>query len=455
MKSTLLLLLLSLAGSFVCAQERIDSLYYDRNGIATGNRLFADYLRIARYPADTLARREFRDFYPTGELRREGYFRTIDSLDDARSRFDGENTTYYRNGHVHERLHYANGLLDGEYLLYDEEGGLREERFYVAGAETGLRRTHLDDGICRIEEYNAGQPLHDYYLLADSQGNTLKFSRADNSQIMESPQITERAVSYHDGRPWQFYFKNGITVALSNSVVRDYGKWHRIELSITNNSLTPIDFIPERDITSFSMDDNAAPDSIRTLKVWSCDEYLKKVNRHQTWAAVLVGLSEGLATAGAGYSTSYTTATAPTADSPPIRQEATAPLQPRWLRWLRPSAWQTSGWRWSRSRTSNAWAISSETPFNPARPSPDSSMLTGNGERASISSSTSKGLNTSMNGASTGKAPSPDNRHHHRYNSPTAGPFRPGGKVVANPTDIGSAGRVCACPEEKNGQQFG
>lgn len=307
MKSTLLLLLLSLAGSFVCAQERIDSLYYDRNGIATGNRLFADYLRIARYPADTLARREFRDFYPTGELRREGYFRTIDSLDDTRSRFDGENTTYYRNGHVHERLHYANGLLDGEYLLYDEEGGLREERFYVAGAETGLRRTHLDDGICRIEEYNAGQPLHDYYLLADSQGNTLKFSRADNSQIMESPQITERAVSYHDGRPWQFYFKNGITVALSNSVVRDYGKWHRIELSITNNSLTPIDFIPERDITSFSMDDNAAPDSIRTLKVWSCDEYLKKVNRHQTWAAVLVGLSEGLATAGAGYSTSYTT----------------------------------------------------------------------------------------------------------------------------------------------------
>ena len=121
MKSTLLLLLLSLAGSFVCAQERIDSLYYDRNGIATGNRLFADYLRIARYPADTLARREFRDFYPTGELRREGYFRTIDSLDDARSRFDGENTTYYRNGHVHERLHYANGLLDGEYLLFNEE----------------------------------------------------------------------------------------------------------------------------------------------------------------------------------------------------------------------------------------------------------------------------------------------------------------------------------------------
>ena len=35
MKSTLLRLLLSLAGCFVCDPERIDSLYYDRNGIAT------------------------------------------------------------------------------------------------------------------------------------------------------------------------------------------------------------------------------------------------------------------------------------------------------------------------------------------------------------------------------------------------------------------------------------
>lgn len=35
--------------------------------------------------------------------------------------------------------------------------------------------------------------------------------------------------------------------------------------------------------------------------------YLKKVNRSQTWSVVLKGVSEGLASAGAGYSTSTTT----------------------------------------------------------------------------------------------------------------------------------------------------
>ena len=36
------------------------------------------------------------------------------------------------------------------------------------------------------------------------------------------------------------------------------------------------------------------------------DAYLKKVNRSQTWAAGLMGVSEGMATAGAGYATSTT-----------------------------------------------------------------------------------------------------------------------------------------------------
>lgn len=307
MKSTLLLLLLSLAGSITHAQEHIDSLLYDQNGFAVRNKAFANYLRIALYPSDTLLRKAFKDFYTTGELRREGYFLSIDSLDDSQSRFDGKNTTYYRNGHIHEQLSYSNGVLDGGYLLYDETGELREEHFYVAGKETGIRRIHYDDGSCRIDEYNAGKPVYDYYLLADNRGNTLKFHREDETPFWESPSPEERAVDYRDGIPWQFYFKNGVTVALTNSVVRDYGKWHRIDLSITNNSLTPIEFTPEESIVAYSLDETEPTDSVSSLKVWSCDEYLKKVNRQQTWAAVLLGVSEGLASAGAGYSTSYTT----------------------------------------------------------------------------------------------------------------------------------------------------
>ena len=50
-------------------------------------------------------------------------------------------------------------------------------------------------------------------------------------------------------------------------------------------------------------EDNAATD----LKVWSGEEYMKKVKRSQTLAAVLMGFSEGFSTAGAGFATSTTT----------------------------------------------------------------------------------------------------------------------------------------------------
>ena len=63
--------------------------------------------------------------------------------------------------------------------------------------------------------------------------------------------------------------------------------------------MTPVEFNPETDMTAYSVDEH---DVATDLQVWSCDSYLKKVNRSQTWAAVLMGVSEGMASAGAGYS---------------------------------------------------------------------------------------------------------------------------------------------------------
>ena len=50
---------------------------------------FAEYYRIALYPADSAGSKMFRDFYISGELRTEGHFQTIDTLDDCRIVFDG------------------------------------------------------------------------------------------------------------------------------------------------------------------------------------------------------------------------------------------------------------------------------------------------------------------------------------------------------------------------------
>lgn len=207
------ILLCALFGSIVSglsAQEQqgqIDSIYYNESGTAAQNPAFADYLRIAFYPADSTADKRFRDFYMTGRIRREGCFLQIDTLDDSRSRFDKTNKSYYPSGQLHEEMYYSNGHLEGEYKQYDETGKLRLEAFYLSGNLSGLHKTYQEDGSCRIVEYDSGLPIHDWYLLADQQGNMLKFRSADNSLIWETPAIAERFTDYRDGKPWEVYYK--------------------------------------------------------------------------------------------------------------------------------------------------------------------------------------------------------------------------------------------------------
>ena len=246
----------------------------------------------------------FRDFYISGELRTEGHFQTIDTLDDRRTVFDGKIVSYFKNGRISEKSYYSGGLLEGEYLQYDENGMLKTRASYARGELSGTYETYGEDGSYLKMEYQAGKPIHDYYLLADGEGHSFKVRIADDMTIWESPDITERLVDYRDGVPWEVYFKNGLTIALTDAIVRDYGKWHRVDVIISNNSLTPVEFNPETDMTAYSVDEH---DVATDLQVWSCDSYLKKVNRSQTWAAVLMGVSEGMASAGAGYSTSTTT----------------------------------------------------------------------------------------------------------------------------------------------------
>lgn len=268
------------------------------------NAVFADYYRVALYPTDSVCHKEFKDFYSSGELRKEGYFLSIDSLNDSKTIFDGEVRSYFRNSNISEKSHYANGRLHGEYTCYNEEGKPLIHAFYRSGELSGTYKTYNGDGSCKIIEYDAGQLVHDYYLLTDGHGNAQRFQIADDRPIWESPSIAERFVDYRDGTPWEVYSKNGVTIALTNSVVKDYGKWHRIDLVISNNSTSPIEFMPEQNIVAYSVDNQG---TITGLKIWTCDAYMKKVKRSQSWAAIAAGFCEGLVSGGAGYSTSTTT----------------------------------------------------------------------------------------------------------------------------------------------------
>ena len=149
----------------------------------------------------------FKDFYRTGETRCEGYFLSIDSTDDMRSVFDGDIVMFNQNGTVAQKAHYADGKLTGEFLQYSTEGALQVQTFYVDGKKDGIQKTYLNDGSCRIVEYDAGKLTNDYYLLADSAGNTLKYRITDDSPVWESPTLAERIIEYKDGIPYEIYFR--------------------------------------------------------------------------------------------------------------------------------------------------------------------------------------------------------------------------------------------------------
>ena len=304
MKKTLILVVCLInAMNITLAQDRVDTLYYTKGWKFAPNKAFADFYRVAYYPADSLQTKQFRDYYISGELQSSGNFIKIDSLDDANTIFNGECINYFKNGKPEFVRIYQQGILNGDFCIYKEDGLIRQTGKYCNGELDGLYTEFLDNGAYIQIEYLNGKPIHDYYITGDSVGNLTKFRIADNTPIWESPLITERKSDYKDGKLWQFYNKNGVIIALTNTTIKDYGRWHRIDVVISNNTIIPIEFDPVINISALSTDIEGLTTD---LQVWSSDEYLKKVNRSQTWAAVLMGVAEGMSTANAGYSTSTT-----------------------------------------------------------------------------------------------------------------------------------------------------
>ena len=299
-----------LIASLVCiinitlAQDRIDTLYYTKEWKYAPNKAFADFYRVTYYPSDSLQTKQFRDYHITGELQSSGNFIKIDSLEDANTIFDGECINYFKNGNPEFTRIYQQGILIGDFCVYKEDGLIKKTGKYSNGELSGLYTEFLDNGAYVQVQYLKGKPIHDYYVVGDADGNLTKFRIADDTPIWESPLITERKSDYRDGMPWQFYNKNGVIIALTNTIVKDYGKWHRIDIVISNNTIIPIEFDPVKNISASSTDIKGFSTD---LQVWSSDKYLKKVNRSQTWATVLMGFAEGLSTVNAGYSTSTTT----------------------------------------------------------------------------------------------------------------------------------------------------
>jgi len=287
----------------VVGQIKTDTLYYDKDWKGVESKAFASFYRVVPKSADDGFRKQFRDYYITGELQSEGGYVSIDKYDDSKSVFDGEYVTYFKSGKIEQKGTRVNGVEEGEYVKYDENGLILLHAYLKKGKPDGILTQFSEDGnICVQIEYSNGEPAYDWYMVSNKDGLCSKIRLSDKQPIYENPSLYEKKQEYRNGEAWPYYNKNGIMVGMTNNMVKDYGKYFQIPIVIANNSMFPIEFDPSN-ISATLIDKKGES---RELMVYSADEYMKKVRRKQNWAMALNGIAEGLAAAGAGYSSSTT-----------------------------------------------------------------------------------------------------------------------------------------------------
>lgn len=282
---------------------KLDTLYYDNKGKGVSCSAFASFYCVFEQNYQEGQKQRYRGYYITGELCSDGCFLYMDKENSFKTVLDGENTVYYKNGQIKTKFYYENGIQEGEYTYYYDNGTIAEHGMVKGGLKEGLLTKFSPSGDrCEQIEMHKGKPLFNYKVVSDRKGYSSRIRLSDNSVIFESPSVEDRKYDYIKGVSREYYTKNGVMISMTCKEIKYFGKWYQISLVIANHTLSSIDFDPEL-ITSFIQKKNK---QTFPLEVWSSERYMKKVRRKQNWNSFLTELAEGLAVAGAGYSTSTT-----------------------------------------------------------------------------------------------------------------------------------------------------
>lgn len=259
----------------VVPQDRVDTIYYNKNWKVITNKAFASYYRYALYPANPAMAKEFKTYYIDGALQSEGSFLELDKNDDANSKFTDTYISYYKDGNVEEKKTYVDGKLNGEYSIYFNNGNISKHFLMSEGRRDGLSATFTEDGkICTLTPYVSDQP-DGYYVVVDIDGNYSKYSLADKQPVLETPSPSEIVTEYKNGVAWPYYNKNGLIVGASNTIVEDIGGYRQIGLFLVNKSMINLDLDPSQ-IEIYSI----KKDKRKDFEKISAQEYNDKIMKY-------------------------------------------------------------------------------------------------------------------------------------------------------------------------------
>lgn len=107
-----------------------DTIFYAENMSNVASADQAAYYRLLMTTGSGITKRNvFKDYYMNGNLRAEGGYSFIDLGNDRNTIFNGEVTSYYKNGKEKWHGKYVNGKRDGYFTLQLRDGGVAVVQF--------------------------------------------------------------------------------------------------------------------------------------------------------------------------------------------------------------------------------------------------------------------------------------------------------------------------------------
>ncbi|MBQ6188001.1 MAG: hypothetical protein IJK49_08690 [Prevotella sp.] len=277
--------------------------YYDKNWKGVEKEEFAEYKRVLSPSTDPEHyKNKYRDFFITGEKQGEGEYIEIDPYDDSKSKFDGEQITYYKNGNISSRFFFKDNKRIGPFENFFDNGLIARKGITNENGLDGLYTEFQGDGtICVQIEYKDGKPINDYYVVSNNLGCVSKYRISDNTPIYTTVNLEDRKTEFIDDIEWQYYVVDGITVAMGNDKVYDYGNFFSFPIIIDNATMSEIVLLPEKMQAYIVNKDKNKP-----LEILSRKEYMAKVDKSQAWSRFFKGLGAAATASAAGTSTSST-----------------------------------------------------------------------------------------------------------------------------------------------------
>lgn len=292
-------LVLSFLSIFSAYAGIVDTLYYDANWKGVESPQLATYYRVLYYPNDPKMPKQVRDYYKSGQLQAEGNFLSIDPYDDSKSVFDGEMKSYYENGKLGGIRTYSGGKLSGKMILFYPNGNYKTYAEFNKGMLVGNLLQYSEDGTVMTETPYLNNIEGKVFSKYVNKENVGKFYVSDGSPVLLTPSSSNLIKELRDGKPAQTYVMNGIKLSALMQEVKDYGKYYRIFILLANYTNTNIIF----DTSNISAKLMSGSKKEKIAKIYTADEYIKKINKKTALAKWYHNTNERMNAAQSGETT--------------------------------------------------------------------------------------------------------------------------------------------------------